>query len=90
VPPLQEAALLRSGNSGAIYFLVNGKVLGPAAPGAQVIKNVVLSADALSTGYTVADLSADADLANAVNVADASDPSQAVAPVDVVPVAPQN
>jgi cytoskeletal protein RodZ len=90
VPPLQEAALLRSGNSGSIYFVVNGKVLGPAAPGAQVIKNVALSADALSTAYTVADLSADADLANAVNVADASDPTQVVAPADVVPVAPQN
>jgi cytoskeletal protein RodZ len=90
VPPLQEAALLRSGNSGSIYFVVDGKVLGPSAPGAQVIKNVALSSEALSTAYTVADLSADADLANAVNVADASDPALVVAPADVVPVAPQN
>jgi cytoskeletal protein RodZ len=90
VPPLQEAALLRSGNSGSIYFVVDGKVLGPAAPGAQVIKNVALSSESLNTAYTVADLSADADLANAVNVADASDPALVVAPADVVPVAPQN
>lgn len=72
VPPLEQAALLRSGNSGSIYFLVNGKTYGPAAPGAQVIKNVALSADSLQSAYTVADLSGDNDLAKFVNVADAS------------------
>lgn len=79
VPPLQQAASLRSGNSGSIYFVVNGKTYGPAAPGAQVIKNVALSADALTTGYQTADLTGDADLAQFVNVADAGVP--AVAPV---------
>lgn len=72
VPPLEQAALLRSGNSGSIYFVVNGKTYGPAAPGAQVVKNVALSADALQSAYTVADLSGDAELAKFVNVADAS------------------
>jgi cytoskeletal protein RodZ len=71
VPPLQQAALLRSGNSGSIYFVVNGKTYGPAAPGAQVIKNVALSAEALTEGYQTADISGDADLAQFVNVADA-------------------
>jgi cytoskeletal protein RodZ len=71
VPPLQQAALLRSGNSGSIYFVVNGKTYGPAAPGAQVIKNVALSAEALTAGYQTADISGDADLAQFVNVADA-------------------
>ena len=79
VPPLQQAALLRSGNSGSIYFVVNGKTYGPAAPGAQVIKNVALSAEALTSGYQTADISGDADLAQFVNVADASAPT--VAPV---------
>lgn len=79
VPPLQQAAVLRSGNSGSIYFVVNGKTYGPAAPGAQVIKNVALSAEALTTGYQTADLSGDADLAQFVNVADAGVP--AVSPV---------
>lgn len=73
VPPLQEAALLRSGNSGSIYFVVNGKTYGPAAPGAQVIKNVALSPDALMQAYAAADISGDSDLAQFVNVADASD-----------------
>ena len=79
VPPLQQAALLRSGNSGSIYFVVNGKTYGPAAPGAQVIKNVALSAESLTSGYQTADISGDADLAQFVNVADASVPT--VAPV---------
>ncbi len=76
VPALQQAPLLRSGNSGSVYFAVNGKTYGPAAPGAQVIKNVSLAADALTQTYALADLSGDADLAQFVNVADAS----AVAP----------
>jgi hypothetical protein len=78
VPQLEQAASLRSGNSGSIYFVVNGKTFGPAAPGAQVIKGVTLSPEALSTKYTVADLSGDADLAQfIVNVADASAPQPA-------------
>ena len=80
VPPLQQAALLRSGNSGSIYFVVNGKTYGPAAPGAQVIKNVALSAEALTGGYQTADISGDADLAQFVNVADASVPAAAAVP----------
>lgn len=80
VPPLQQAALLRSGNSGSIYFVVNGKTYGPAAPGAQVIKNVALSAEALTAGYQTADISGDADLAQFVNVADASVPAAPVVP----------
>jgi len=80
VPALEEAPLLRSGNSGSIYFAVNGKTYGPAAPGAQVIKNVALTPESLTTTYAEADLSGDADLARMVNVADASQP--VVAPAD--------
>ncbi len=78
VPPLQEAAQLRSGNSGSIYFVVNGQTFGPAAPGAQVIKNVPLSPEALTTSYAVADLSGDADLAQFVSVV--ADAGAAAAP----------
>jgi cytoskeletal protein RodZ len=80
VPQLQEAALLRAGNSGSIYFVVNGQTFGPASPGSAVVKNVALSADALTQTYAAADLSGDADLAQFVNVADAgvslAEPSQ--------------
>ena len=67
VPALQQAPVLRSGNSGSIYFSVNGKTYGPAAPGAQVVKNVSLAAVSLTAAY------AEAAIATAeVNVADAS------------------
>ena len=72
VPPLQQAAVLRSGNSGSVYFSVNGQTYGPAAPGAQVVKNVSLAADSLTQAYALADLTGDADLAQFVNVADAT------------------
>jgi cytoskeletal protein RodZ len=79
VPNLEEAPLLRAGNSGSVYFAVNGRTYGPAAPGASVVKNVALSADALTQTFAEADLSVDADLAKFVNVAEAT---QAVPLVD--------
>jgi hypothetical protein len=51
VPLLEDAPVLRTGNSGAIYFTVNGKTFGPSAPGAQVVKNVVLTAEAVQGKY---------------------------------------
>lgn len=72
VPPLQDAPRLRSGNSGSVYFVVNGQTFGPAAPGAKVVKDVALSAENLSAAYTVADLTGDADLAEILSVADAT------------------
>lgn len=72
VPQLEEPPVLRAGNSGSVYFAVNGQTYGPAAPGAQVVKNVALSPEALTGAFAVADLDRDADLAAIVNVADAS------------------
>lgn len=81
VPQLEEAAVLRSGNSGSIYFAVNGQTYGPAAPGAQVVKNVALTPESLTATYAVADLTGDADLARYVTtVADASNDTAAVVP----------
>lgn len=71
VPQTEVPARLRAGNSGAVYFVVNGQVLGPVLPGAQVAKNVALSAAALAESYPVADLSRDTDLRRAVAVAEA-------------------
>jgi len=72
VPSLEEAPVLRAGNSGSVYFAVNGRTYGPAAPGASVVKNLALSADALTQTFAEADLSIDADLAKFVNVAEVS------------------
>ncbi|MEV8466365.1 RodZ domain-containing protein [Fluviibacterium sp. DFM31] len=63
LPATEEPPTLRAGNSGSVYFAVNGETLGPAGPGTSVAKNVVLSAEALSTSYQVADLKADPELA---------------------------
>ncbi|SNX70384.1 cytoskeletal protein RodZ [Cereibacter ovatus] len=69
VPQMEQAPLLRAGNSGSVYFAVNGQTYGPAAPGAQVVKNVPLSPEALTGKYAVADLSRDTDLARYTTVA---------------------
>lgn len=71
VPAMEQAALLRSGNSGSVYFVVNGKTYGPAAPGPQVVKNIALTQDALLQKYAEAVPADDADLARIVNVAQA-------------------
>jgi hypothetical protein len=69
---MEAPAVLRAGNSGSVYFAVNGKTFGPAAPGAQVVKNVALSPEALTASYQLADLTVDADLAAIVAVAEAT------------------
>lgn len=51
VPLLEDAPVLRAGNSGSVYFTVNGKTFGPSAPGAQVVKNVVLTAEAVQEKF---------------------------------------
>ena len=71
VPALEEAALLRTGNSGSVYFVVDGQTYGPAAPGANVAKNIALTSDALTGKYALADPAADEALAK-VMTADAS------------------
>ena len=71
VPQNAEPATLRAGNSGAVYFILNGKAYGPAAPGAQVVKKLTLTASSLEGQYKIADLTRNPDLAGAVAVAQA-------------------
>ncbi|AXC49497.1 helix-turn-helix domain-containing protein [Paracoccus suum] len=69
LPKLETPPVLRSGNSGAIYFAVNGQTFGPAAPGPNVVKNIELSPTALTTKYAAADLAKDPELASMVAIA---------------------
>jgi cytoskeletal protein RodZ len=62
LPETEAAPLLRSGNSGSLYFAVNGVTLGPAGVGASIVRDVELSADALSANFAMADAGADPDL----------------------------
>ncbi|SIS62485.1 helix-turn-helix domain-containing protein [Paracoccus saliphilus] len=71
LPKLEEPSILRTGNSGAVYFAVSGRTYGPAAPGPQVVKNIELSPANLTSKYAVADLEADPELAEMVAVAQA-------------------
>lgn len=71
LPSLEEPPLLRTGNSGAVYFGVAGQTYGPAAPGPQVVKNIELSPGNLTASYALADLNADPELAQMVSIAQA-------------------
>ena len=83
VPATEEPATLRIGESGAVYFAVNGVHYGPVGPTGAVTSNVALSAESLTTTYTVADLAQDSALAEMVNFA-AADPAQ-IAPLATDP-----
>ena len=71
LPATQEPPVLRAGNSGSLYFKLNGQTYGPAGAGTSTAKNVALAADLLRESYTVADLDADPALAEVINVAQA-------------------
>jgi cytoskeletal protein RodZ len=83
LPKTVEAPLLKVGESGALYFAVNGQTYGPAGSDGSVTKNLVLSPDTLTAAYAVADLTQDADLARFVEVASAT--PDAVLPDAVLP-----
>lgn len=70
VAATEEPPTLRVGESGAIYFDVNGQIFGPVGERGTVTSNFSMAADAISTTMVVADLQQDDDLARMV--ADAS------------------
>ncbi len=59
VPLTEEPPLLRAGASGSVFFSMNGAHYGPAGAPGTVAKGVVLSKDAVSEAYAVADLEAE-------------------------------
>ncbi len=69
LPKSEEAPLLRAGNAGSVYFVVNGQNFGPAGVGPSVVKNVDLGAVALAEAFSPADMSKDNDLARFIEVA---------------------
>lgn len=77
LPATEAPATLRVGESGAVYFAVNGTAYGPAGPAGSVTSNLPLSAAHLTETYQVADLTADQGLAAAVSLV-----AEAVLPVE--------
>lgn len=82
LPDSQVPPTLRAGNSGSVFFAVNGETYGPAGPGTSVAKDVVLSADALTQTYAVADLAADPELARLAELVIAPLDGPDLAPLD--------
>ncbi|MCR9151016.1 MAG: DUF4115 domain-containing protein [Rhodobacteraceae bacterium] len=66
LPATEAPPLLRAGNTGAVYFSVNGETYGPASSENAVVKNLELSAEVLTAAYQVADPEADPELARTV------------------------
>ena len=71
VPATEDPATLRVGESGAIYFAVNGQHYGPAGPSGTVTSDLRLSAANVLDRYDVADPTADSDFASYVRYAEA-------------------
>lgn len=69
LPASETPPTLRAGNSGSVFFAVNGETVGPAGPGTSVAKNVVLSASALTETYTSTDMTGDPELARIAEAA---------------------
>ncbi|ABG32354.1 DUF4115 domain-containing protein [Roseobacter denitrificans] len=61
-----EPPLLRTGESGAIYFALNGEYYGPVGKTGTITSNIPLEVAALKATYQVADLAADEALATTV------------------------
>ncbi len=51
IPVTEETPVLRAGNSGSLYFKVNGVIVGPAGPGTSTVKNVALASADLNAIY---------------------------------------
>ncbi|MEM9715168.1 MAG: RodZ domain-containing protein [Pseudomonadota bacterium] len=51
VPAEAQDALLRSGNSGSVYLIVDGQAFGPVGTGTRVAKNVALDGTAIPTNF---------------------------------------
>jgi cytoskeletal protein RodZ len=66
VPATEVPPMLRTGNAGAIYFMVEGQTFGPVGPTGQVIDKVSLGATDVAQSFQPADAAGDPDLAVAV------------------------
>jgi hypothetical protein len=70
VPQSEQPPILRAGNSGSVYMLIDGTPFGPTAPGAQVVDQIALSPEAVTERFAEANLADDRDLKTFVAVAE--------------------
>lgn len=62
-PASEAPPVLRTGESGAIYFALNGEYYGPVGRTGEVTSNLALEVDSLKSTFSIADLAADEALA---------------------------
>ena len=72
VPVTEEPPTLRAGNANALYFAVGDQTFGPVGAGPEVVKGIVLAAEQVKSGYSIAEPEKDSDLASFIAVAEAS------------------
>jgi hypothetical protein len=65
-PQSEAPPVLRTGESGAIYFALSGEYYGPVGETGKVTSNLVLEVANLKATYSVADLEADEALATTI------------------------
>lgn len=66
IPATEEPPTLRAGESGAIYFAMNGQHFGPVGSRGMVTSNLPLSIASVTERFQVADVKQDGDLARMV------------------------
>ncbi|KEJ97790.1 protein RodZ, contains Xre-like HTH and DUF4115 domains [Pseudosulfitobacter pseudonitzschiae] len=76
-PATEEPPVLRTGESGAIYFAMNGKFYGPVGPNGAVTSNLPLEIAGLQETYLPVDINTDSGL---VRYAEATATAQTVLP----------
>ncbi len=69
VPRTEQPPILRTGNAGSVYFLVNGEAYGPLGEGPTVVDDIVMGSEEVVAGFAVADPEADSKLAELVAMA---------------------
>ncbi len=70
VPMTDQPPILKTGNAGSVYFLVDGETYGPVGEGARVVDDIVMASKQVVAGFAVADLASDGKLADFVMIAE--------------------
>ncbi len=75
VPSAGQMRILRTGNAGSVYFLVDGEAYGPLGEGPTVVDDIVMLPGEIMASYAVADPVSDSQLAEFVAMAEAPEGS---------------
>ncbi|MEM1274690.1 MAG: RodZ domain-containing protein [Pseudomonadota bacterium] len=68
LPRTAEAPVLRTGNAGGIFFLVNDVPMGPIGAFGGIVDNIELSAEAITRDFTMADPTAEPEMVRYVQL----------------------